>query len=181
MDIQGEQVILSHLTVQDLEFMSRIECDSDLWYFEESVASDPLEVRDKYRGRLQADGDPGSYDFVVRRSGDPERTPVGIVQLWEYVPHRGSYELGYAVLPEYAGLGYGTEATRLLLGFAFEQLKAHKVVGMCNGHNQRSNRLMAGLGMVREGIFKEELVWQGRRVDQYFYSILAREFVQQEG
>lgn len=30
--------------------------------------------------------------------------------------------------------------------------------------------------MVREGIFREELYWNGQCVDQYFYAILEREY-----
>ncbi|MNW61954.1 putative ribosomal N-acetyltransferase YdaF [compost metagenome] len=107
---------------------------------------------------------------------DPEDTPIGIVQMWSYVDHRKSWELGFAVLSEYAGRGYGSEATRLLLHFAFQELQAHKVVGMCNSQNVRSVALMQYVGMTREAVFQEELWWNKQWTDQYFFSILEREF-----
>ncbi|OWA34965.1 hypothetical protein B9G55_14595 [Saccharibacillus sp. O16] len=64
----------------------------------------------------------------------------------------------------------------MLLGFAFESLGAHKVVGMCHCENAASSRLMESAGMVREGVFKEELWMDGSWHDQYFYSILEQEF-----
>jgi len=32
------------------------------------------------------------------------------------------------------------------------------------------------LGMVREGVFREELPWQGKWVNQFFYSILDSDY-----
>ncbi|MFC3746087.1 GNAT family N-acetyltransferase [Paenibacillus sp. GCM10012306] len=177
MEIRGEQVLLSSLASSDLDFISSTLCNKDLWYYEESVDDNREEVRERYRSRIQDTGNKEHYDFVIRRANDSEGTPIGIIKLWSYVGFRSSWELGYALLPEYTGNGYGSEAVRLLQQFAFEQLKAHKVVGMCNSHNERSAALMERSGMVREGIFKEELNWQGRWVDQYFYAILEREFI----
>jgi [ribosomal protein S5]-alanine N-acetyltransferase len=47
---------------------------------------------------------------------------------------------------------------------------------MCNAHNASSSSLMEHIGMTREGIFREELLWQGQWTDQYYYSILEREY-----
>jgi len=63
-----------------------------------------------------------------------------------------------------------------LLKFAFESLKAHKVVGMCNANNSRSAALMQRLRMTKEAVFKEELYWREQWTDQYFYSILEKEY-----
>ncbi|PYI50321.1 hypothetical protein DLM86_30085 [Paenibacillus flagellatus] len=74
---------------------------------------------------------------------------MGLAQIWRYVEHRRSWEIGFAVLPEYGGRGYGTETASLLLRFAFEHLDAHKVVGMCNSHNTRSAALLERIGAPR--------------------------------
>lgn len=101
--------------------------------------------------------------------------------MWSYVDHRRSWELGFALLSEYAGKGYGSEATRLLLQFAFQELQAHKVVGMCNSQNVRSAALMQHVRMTREAVFKEELWWNNEWTDQHFFSILDKEFIEQTG
>lgn len=106
------------------------------------------------------------------------KTRIGLAQIWSYSEYRKSWEIGFAILPVYGGQGYGSEAAKLLLQFAFEKLDAHKVVGMCNSRNKRSAALMERISMTREAIFKEELFWQHQWIDQYYYSILEKEFFQ---
>ncbi|WP_340016289.1 GNAT family N-acetyltransferase [Paenibacillus sp. FSL K6-1318] len=177
MEFVGEKVKITTVTEQDLDFICQLECDTTIWSFEENVETDEEKVREKYRSHFAvADEKPYAYDFVLRRLNDPEGTPLGIVQMWSYVDYRKSWELGFAVLSEYAGRGYGSEGTRLLLQFAFQELQVHKVVGMCNSQNVRSAALMKHVGMTREAVFKEELWWNNQWTDQYFFSILDREF-----
>lgn len=176
MEIYGEHVILSRITNDDLDFICRIECDRDLWQFEESVPSDEQVVRSNYLDKINEGSETTSYDFIVRLVNDRNRTPIGLAQVWSYIDYRKSWELGFAILPQHCGQGYGSEAAKLLLKFAFEQLHAHKVVGMCNSQNARSAALMEHIGMTQEAVFKEELFWKGEWTDQFYYSILEKEF-----
>lgn len=176
MEIFGENVILSKITIHDLDFICGMECDRDLWHFEESVESDQQVVRSKYMARINEGGEATAYDFIVRLADDEMRQPIGLAQVWSYIGFRKSWELGFAILPEQSGQGYGSEAAKLLLKFAFEQLSAHKVVGMCNSLNNRSAALMEHIGMTKEAVFKEELCWNGNWTDQFYYSILEKEF-----
>ena len=117
------------------------------------------------------------YDFVITKEVDGKANPIGLAQIWSYSEYRKSWELGFALIPEFQGQCYGYEAMDLLLDFSFHQLGAHKVVGMCNCKNMKSMNLMEKLGMRREGTFKEELMWKNQWVDQYFYSVLDSEYI----
>ncbi|GIO02583.1 hypothetical protein J5TS2_32510 [Brevibacillus halotolerans] len=181
MKIVGEKLLLSSVSNKDLDFICRIECDQSLWYFEDYVESDDKIVRENYLRKIEESDEGSSYDFIVTIAGDQSNTPIGLAQIWSYVEHRKSWEIGFSILPAYGGQGYGSEAAKLLLQFAFEQLGAHKVVGMCNSQNKRSIALMERIGMTKEAVFKEELFWQNEWVDQYFFSVLEKEFLQIEG
>lgn len=172
------EIILTEITESDINFVCQIECDRDLWRYEESVPTDQLAVRKKYEERIKQKGKKDRFDFIITLQSDSTKTPIGIAQIWTYVDFRKSWELGYAILPEYCGKGYGKTAVKLLLQLAFEQLGAHKVVGMCNSNNIASSSLMESVGMTREGVFKEELFWQNKWTDQYYYSILEKEYFQ---
>lgn len=115
MEFVGQEIKITTVTEQDLNLIGQLECDTSVWSFEETVETDEEKVREKYRSHFAvADEKPYACDFVIRRVNDPEDTPIGIVQMWSYLDHRKSWELGFAVLSEYAGRGYGREATRLL-------------------------------------------------------------------
>ncbi|WP_440117807.1 GNAT family N-acetyltransferase [Paenibacillus sp. QZ-Y1] len=177
MEFAGKKIRITPVTEQDLDFICKLECDASIWSFEEDVETDAEKVREKYRSHFATtDEKTYAYDFIIRRLDDEDDSPIGLMQMWSYVDHRKSWELGFAVLPEYAGKGYGSEAAYLLLQFAFQGLQAHKVVGMCNAQNVRSAALMQHVGMRREAVFKEELWWNNEWTDQYFFSILDKEF-----
>lgn len=179
MELAGQKIRITPVTEQDLDFICKLECEASIWSFEEDVETDAGKVREKYRSHFATtDEKPYAYDFIIRRLHDSDDTPIGLIQMWSYVDYRKSWELGFAVLPEYAGNGYGSEAADLLLQFAFQGLQAHKVVGMCNAQNVRSAALMQHVGMTREAVFKEELWWNNAWTDQYFFSILDKEFKQ---
>jgi RimJ/RimL family protein N-acetyltransferase len=88
----------------------------------------------------------------------------------------GRAEIGFAMNPAYAGKGYATEAGRAVLGLAFEHYGFHRVIGICNGRNTASMRLMERLGMRREGYFVQSEVVKGKRVDVASYAILCQEW-----
>ncbi|NRG46535.1 GNAT family N-acetyltransferase [Bacillus sp. CRN 9] len=175
MELVGEKIKLTKISINDLDFICRIECDKDLWYFEEYVYSDKNEVHEEYMNKI-GEETPTSYDFIVTMNTDKSQTPIGLAQIWSDNEYRKSWEIGFAILPEYWGNGFGSAAAKLLLQFAFEKLDAHKVLGMCNANNTRSAVLMKNLNMRREAVFKEELFWKNKWVDQFYFSILEREY-----
>ncbi|TQR46276.1 GNAT family N-acetyltransferase [Paenibacillus popilliae] len=174
MKIDGDRVFLSRVTSDDLDFVCELETNTGIWLYEEQVESDKEKVRNKYLEQMNSTS---QYDFVITKEADGKSIPVGLAQIWSYSEHRKSWELGFAIIPEFQGHGYGLEAINLLLDFSFHQLGAHKVVAMCNCHNMKSMNLMEKLGMRREGTFKEELMWKGQWVDQYFYAILDTDYI----
>lgn len=173
MILAGQKINLARVKEENLDFICELECNRNIWIYEGFVQSDKSKVREDYLKKMKSNT---SYDFVITTKIDGEDKAVGLAQIWSYIEDRKSWELGYAVLPEYQGKGYGYEATKLLLMFAFETLQAHKAVGMCNCNNLSSATLMEKVGMQREGTFREEFFWNNQWTDQYFYSILDKEY-----
>ncbi|KOP65565.1 GCN5 family acetyltransferase [Bacillus sp. FJAT-18019] len=177
MKIKGNRINLSNVTMEDLDFICELECNKDVWLFEEFVENDINVVKSKYLEQMKSNE---HVDFVMTIVTDKEIKRIGLVQIWSYVAHRSSWELGFGILPEYQGYGYGFEAVRLLLDYAFKNLEARKVVAMCNDQNQKSINLMEKLQMRREGTFKQELKWNDKWHDQHFYSIMVNEWEDQK-
>jgi len=167
-----QRVILSPATMEDVDFIVDIKTDAALWKYDDDISSDKDAVRQNVVERINGNW----YKQYIIQLNIPERTPVGALHIHWYIKERESWELGYCIFPEYRGQGYCVEAAKIALKYAFEDWNAHKVVAMCHENNVSSYKVMEKLGMTREGIFREELLWQGKWMNQFFYCILDSEY-----
>ena len=78
---------------------------------------------------------------------------------------------------DYWGRGYGTDATRAMLGFAFETLNLHRVELEVFDFNPRAIRCYEKAGFRREGTRRESHFFDGRYHDAHLMSILQQEFL----
>ena len=76
------------------------------------------------------------------------------------------------------GQGYGTEAMKLLLHYAFGTINLHRVELAVFSFNERAIRSYEKLGFQREGVQREVLYYDYEYHDAISMSILAREFRQ---
>jgi RimJ/RimL family protein N-acetyltransferase len=77
---------------------------------------------------------------------------------------------------EYWDKGYGTDAVRTLLGFAFEEMNLHRVFLRVRADNARGIRVYEKCGFQHEGCKREAIFANGRYYDELHMGILAREF-----
>ncbi|RYG75335.1 N-acetyltransferase [bacterium] len=75
-------------------------------------------------------------------------------------------ELGYWIGVPFWNLGYGTEAARAIIGFAFETLQLERVQARHLDINPASGRVMQKIGMQFEGISRK-----GARKGNTFYDL----------
>ncbi|MBP1177475.1 RimJ/RimL family protein N-acetyltransferase [Paenibacillus sp. PvR133] len=93
-----------------------------------------------------------------------------------------TWEIGYIFNPRYYGNGYATEASRRVLQYGFEELKAHRIIAMCNPENASSWRLLERLLMRKEGHHMKKAFFNKTEEGQpiwhnaYQYAILADEW-----
>jgi RimJ/RimL family protein N-acetyltransferase len=73
--------------------------------------------------------------------------------------------------------GYGTEATRTMLRFAFEELNLHRVELEVFDFNPRAMRCYEKAGFRHEGIRRRALFRDGRYHDVHLMGILQEEFL----
>jgi RimJ/RimL family protein N-acetyltransferase len=83
--------------------------------------------------------------------------------------------LGYWVRTSAAGTGVATAATRLLLGFAFEQLGLARVEIVAAVGNTASQRVAEKVGAVRESLARNRCRAGGVQHDAYVYAVIPGE------
>lgn len=81
-------------------------------------------------------------------------------------------EIAYWSGEKYWGKGYGTEAAKALIEFAFQEKKLHKVFARYFKSNPASGRIMQKVGMVQEGLMKDQVIKDGKDEDLIYYGII---------
>lgn len=104
-------------------------------------------------------------------------TCVGEVVLHEFDADNRSCGFRISLLgPAVFGRGYGTEATRLVLGHAFATVGLHRIELEVYDLNPRARRVYEKVGFVEEGRRREALYWDGAYHDAIVMGLLADEW-----
>ena len=99
---------------------------------------------------------------------------IGYILLKEYEPE--IYEMGWIFNRNYWRQGYAYEACKAVVGYAFGELKAHKIFAEAIDA-VKSVGLMRKLGMGLEGVqHSQTRDNQGNWADLYFYGLLEEDW-----
>lgn len=74
------------------------------------------------------------------------------------------------------GKGYGTEATRLIVGYGFDTLNLNRVWLEVHEDNVRGRRAYERVGFRREGLMRQRVFREGRYWDTIFMALLREEW-----
>lgn len=114
------------------------------------------------------------YVFVIADVAGDE--PLGIICLRHIDPAMRTAQVGTWIGRERWGSGANAEAKRLLLDFAFDRLRLHRVEARIAVDNARSRRAFERLGAKREGVLKESFFKDGKYHDQHLYVLLEQDW-----
>ncbi len=98
---------------------------------------------------------------------------IGTIMLSEVL--RGSLQscfIGYALDKKHNGKGYTTEAVKLLVAYAFNELKLHRIEAGVMPHNIASIKVLEKSGFHKEGIAKKNVKINGRWEDHQVLAII---------
>lgn len=82
-------------------------------------------------------------------------------------------QIGYWVGERHAGQGYMLEAIKLVIPYAFDKLRLHRIEAACIPDNARSTRVLEKAGFQREGLLRSYLRINGIWQDHYLYALIA--------
>lgn len=101
---------------------------------------------------------------------------IGVIELLGVEEENETCSFAYMLCPEYWGQGYGTEALKAVLDFAFTALEVKQVVVDHFSTNPASGAVMRKAGMIFRGIIPEKYEKQGKKLDAAKYTITKEEF-----
>ncbi len=131
-----------------------------------------------FQGLLERRDD---YLFAIEAQAGERWIHVGNCGLHQLDWKNRSAEFGIALGEKaYWGQGYGTDAARTVLRFAFHELNLQRVQLEVFDFNPRAQRCYEKAGYRREGTRRQALYRDGRYHDVHLMSILRDEFESQE-
>lgn len=118
---------------------------------------------------------PAEYPFVIRALADDRLLGLMDLEIPDW-PHRDAWvSIGLGDRADW-GQGYGTDAMRVMLRFAFIELNLHRVSLSVFEYNPRALRSYLKIGFVVEGSLRERLRRDGRRWDMLLMGVLREEW-----
>ena len=102
--------------------------------------------------------------------------PVGLIQLWGIGSGFDCAEWGFVLDERYWGTGLFVRSAQLMLDFAFNELRVHRLEARAAVANGRGNGVLAKLGFSTEGVLRRNFAVGGEYVDHALWSMLASEW-----
>ena len=167
--IQGARVALRPLAAADLPALADWQKDPAI---RQSFSTRLLaKLTEGMASEAEA---PDDRDFIMC---DENGQSIGLICLHHIDPVVSQAEMAKLIGATHArGKGYATEATSLVLGYAFDELGLGRVYLRTAGFNLHNIRLNEKIGFRFEGILRGSDVLAERRMDVVLMSILRREF-----
>ena len=120
----------------------------------------------------------GGNDRLEFAIMNKDKEYIGCVNLCGIDHKNGKFSLSVLISKEYRGMGYGTKALRLILSYAFFELRLNKLITVVNDENIASATMMRKVGCRVEGFHRESSFYEGKYVNEVFFGVNKEEFIQ---
>lgn len=111
-----------------------------------------------------------AYSFLIFRRNSGQL--IGGININHICRGAADYgTLGYWLDCDHQGQGYMYESLRLVMAYAFETLKLHRLNAACIPENGRSQSLLLSLGFEEEGYAKSYLQIDGKWQDHILFGL----------
>ncbi|MDP4089958.1 MAG: GNAT family protein [Bacillota bacterium] len=174
--LESEKILLGTYKLSDWKDVLKYTSDPAVWRYLDEEPLDEKAVRQFVAN---------SVEQQTQRDGFAEHIPVVLRPSLEIIGHvtfYGMYKQGeiagvsIMIGSKYQGRGYGTEALKNIIKYAFSNTKAHRLESGCDARNAAAVKMMEKAGLRREGVFRETMFVGDRWRDECLYSILKSEW-----
>jgi RimJ/RimL family protein N-acetyltransferase len=101
---------------------------------------------------------------------------IGIFQVRQLEPGFGTAEWGFALGSAFWGTGMFVDGARLVVDFAFDTIRTHRLEARAAILNGRGNGALRKIGAMQEGILRKSFLRNGEYLDQALWTILDEDW-----
>jgi RimJ/RimL family protein N-acetyltransferase len=136
----------------------------------------PAAVKKRYE-KIEKEAEESRSDFYMTIRANEDQRLLGFLRIFWIEWTHGSGSLRMAIGDEAdRGLGYGNEALRLGLTYAFEELNLFRLSIVVGGDNPRAIQFFQRFGFVQEVCRRQALLRDGQVYDIYHLGLLREEW-----
>lgn len=173
--LESERVFLTPISVDDLDENYKWDHDLEMRFLDSWICRP--ETIEKVKKDIQGIGEDEKtmfFSIILKESGEN----IGRLVLYQINYLARTANWGLMLDKNYWRQGYGSEAGKLLLLYAFENLSLVKLESGTHSGNPGSERLQESLGMVREGVRRKNRYLRGQYYDSILFGMTADEYNQ---
>ena len=101
---------------------------------------------------------------------------VGNVNLHSIDRENGTFSISFYFLEKERNKGYATNAVGLIVYYAFNELRLNKLNVCVNEGNEASEKLIQRIGCKKEGVWNENVFYDGKYVNVNLYGMTGKQF-----
>jgi RimJ/RimL family protein N-acetyltransferase len=136
----------------------------------------PLHQMSKTEAEKMLDNPSDIKPFIIEKK---DGTKVGFIFHF-HVLHMGTgtkqLEVGYTLVPDERGKGYGTEALAIMVDYLFLSKDIMRIQAQTDQRNSASQKVLEKAGFKKEGTLRNNFFMRGEWTDDYIYSIIREEW-----
>lgn len=171
--MQGKKIKLRALEPTDLDFLYRLENNTDFWEYGHTQTPLSKFVLKQYLENSHRD----IYDVKQLRLviTDLEGGVVGLIDFFDFDPK--NKRVGMGIIIEDSGerrKGYAFEAVQLVCDYAFKVLDVHQVYAHIMPDNEKSIQLFEKAGFKPSGVKKDWNYFGGQFKDEVLYQKIKK-------
>jgi RimJ/RimL family protein N-acetyltransferase len=173
MNLEGNKILLRKITPEDADdqYLSWLN-DAEVTKGLETVPSPyTMEMLKKYVQDMIANEN--TYMFMIIDKATGEK--IGTAKVHGINKKNGTCNLGLMIgNKNFWGKGYGPDAYKTAIDFAFDHLKIRKIWEMANADNFASLAMCKKAGFEIEGALKEQVFSNGKYIDKLLLGLFAK-------
>lgn len=169
-NLQGKNCNLRALEPEDLDFLFSSENNESFWEISSTQTPYSKYILQKYIENAHQDiYEAKQYRFVICNK---QNIPVGMIDLFDFNPQHNRVGVGILILPENQGKGYGSEALKMIIDYAFTYLNVHQIFANITVDNHKSIPLFEKFNFKKIGIKKDWIYANPDYKDEILYQLI---------
>ena len=169
--IQGDNIRLRALEMEDADWIFHFENDPSLWRVTQTVTPYSRYAIEQYVLNASIQDIYGSRELRLVIESLRDQRPVGLIDLFEFDPLNRRAGVGVAIEQKERRQGFASEALQLLIQHCFRVLALHQLYCNILVSNEASIQLFEKFGFEVTGRKKEWIIKHNQWEDELFLQL----------